>query len=138
MKLCDDVLTLFNARLDKSRDTTVYEKTVIHGISWYSSIKTNVSDKGLQSANVFVVRIPIEADFSGKEYCDAKTYTELEDVSRVFTLKQGDVMVKGTVSDSVTTPAQVHKEHPETTFTIHSVVDNRRALNAKHWKVGGA
>ena len=31
MKLCEDTLTLFNARLDQEQDCTVYEKTVISG-----------------------------------------------------------------------------------------------------------
>jgi hypothetical protein len=138
MKLCGDTLTLFNARLDKVNDTTVYEKTVISGISWYSTIKTVVGDTGLKSANQFTIRIPLDADFSGKAYCDPASYTAADDVSGLFTLKQGDVVVKGTVPDTITTPAQIHKAYPETAFTIQGVIDNRRALNAKHWRVVGA
>ena len=138
MKLCGDTLTLFNARLDKVNDTTVYEKTVISGISWYSTIKTVVSDTGLKSANQFTIRIPLDADFSGKAYCDPASYTGAEDVSGLFTLRQGDVIVKGAVPASIVTPAQAHKAYPDTAFTIQGVTDNRRAPNAKHWRVVGA
>lgn len=138
MKLCGDTLTLFNARLDKVNDTTVYEKTVISGISWYSTIKTVVGDTGLKSANQFTIRIPIDADFSGKAYSDPASYTGAEDVSGLFTLRQGDVIVKGAVPSSIITPAQVHKAYPDTAFTIQGVTDNRRAPNAKHWRVVGA
>lgn len=138
MKLCNDTLTLFNARLDKTRDTTVYEKTVISGISWYGSVKTAVGDTGLKSANQFTVRIPTTADFGGKVYCDPASYTAAEDVSGLFTLKQGDVIVKGSVPASITTPTQAHKAYPDTAFTIQGVTDNRRAPNAKHWRVVGA
>lgn len=138
MKLCNDTLTLFNARLDKVRDCTVYEKTVITGISWYGTVKTTVGDTGLKSANEFIIRIPLDADFGGKEYCDGESYTKAEDVSAKFTLKQGDVIVKGIVPDSITTPAQATKAYPDTSFTIRGVTDNRRAPNAKHWKVVGA
>ncbi len=138
MKLCEDTLTLFNARLDKAQDTTVYEKTVISGISWYSTVKTVVGDTGLKSANQFTIRIPLDADFSGKAYCDPVSYTGADDVSGLFTFKQGDVIVKGAVPDTITTPAQAHKAYPDTAFTIQGVTDNRRALNAKHWRVVGA
>lgn len=138
MKLCEDTLTLFNARLDKVNDTTVYEKTVISGISWYSTIKTVVGDTGLKSANQFTIRIPLDADFSGKAYCDPASYTGAEDVSGLFTLRQGDVIVKGAVPSSITTPVQAHKAYPDQAFTIQGVTDNRRAPNAKHWRVVGS
>ena len=138
MKLIGDTITLYNARHDKTEDCTVYNKTVIRGISWYGSVQTTLGDTGLKSANVFTVRIPDDADFGGKEYCDAASYTEAEDVSGLFTLKQGDLVVKGIVPDSVETPAQIHKRYPEVSFTIKGVTDNRRAPNAKHWKVVGA
>ena len=60
------------------------------------------------------------------------------DVSALFTLKQGDVIVKGIVPDSIVTPVQATKAYPDTSFTIKGVTDNRRAPNAKHWKVVGA
>lgn len=138
MKLCNDTLTLFNARYDKTQDCTVWEKTVITGISWYSTIKTTVGDTGIKSANAFIIRIPLDADFDDKAYTDPASYTGAESVSGLFTLKQGDVIVKGSVPDTITTPAQAHKAYPDTAFTIQGVTDNRRALNAKHWKVVGA
>lgn len=138
MKLAQDVLTLFNTRFDKVNDCTAYEKTVISGISWYSTIKTTVADTGLKSANMFIIRIPTTADFSGKAYTDPISYTGAGDVSNLFTLKQGDTIVKGAVPDTIQTPAQAHKAYPETAFTIMGVTDDRRAPNAPHWKVVGA
>lgn len=138
MKLCGDTLTLFNARLDQTEDCTVYEKTVISGISWYGTVKTTVGDTGLKSANQFTIRIPTDADFGGKAYCDPASYTEAGDVSGLFTLRQGDVIVKGSVPATITTPAQAHMAYPDTSFTIQGVTDNRRAPNAKHWRVVGA
>lgn len=138
MKLCEDTLTLFNSRFDTDTDLTVYEKTVISGISWYGMVKTAVGDTGLKSANQFTIRIPIGADFGGKSYCDPRSYTGADDVSGLFTLRQGDVIVKGSVPDTITTPAQACKAYPDTSFTIQGVTDNRRVPNAKHWRVVGA
>lgn len=138
MKLCNDTLTLFNAYLDREKDLTVYKKTVISGVSWYSHIKSTVGENGLKSANEFIVRIPVNADFGGKTYADPQSYTQAGEVEGLFTLKQGDVMVKGTVADAITSPAQACKAYPSTSFTIHGVTDNRRAPNAPHWRVVGA
>ena len=138
MRLTNDRLTLFNAWYDKAQDCTVYKKTVITGISWYSTIKTNVGDTGLKSANMFLIRIPVEANTGGKSYTSPAAFDSAENVDSLFTLRQGDVIVKGTVSGLITTPAQAHKAYPDAAFTIMGVTDNRRALHARHWKVVGA
>lgn len=137
MKLCNDVLTLYNQRHNKVEDATEYVRTVISGISWYSTVKSAVSDKGLKSANMYVIRIPATADFGGKSWTDPKSYTAADDVSSLFTLNEGDIVVKGALADENPTFAQLHKNNAEC-FTVLSVTDNRRAPNAPHWKVVGA
>lgn len=137
MKLCTDSITLYNARLDKEKDCTVYERTVISGVSWYGTVKSTVDRNGLTSANQFTIRIPIDADFSGKAYAEPESYTAAEDVSGLFTLNEGDLIVKGAVADVNITPAALRKAHPDT-ITILGVTDNRRAPHAKHWRVVGA
>ncbi len=137
MKLCNDTLTLYNARRNREKDCTVYERTVIAGISWYSVVKSTVTDKGLKTANLYTIRIPIDADFNGKSWIDPKGYTQADDVSALFTLDEGDVIVKGIGPENITSPAQLHKQYSDS-FTVLSVTDNRRAPNAKHFKVVGA
>lgn len=137
MNLCDDTLTLYNRRHDPANDRDVYHRTVISGISWYSTVKSTVTERGLKSANLYTIRIPLDADFNGKNWIDPKGYTEAGDVSNLFTLNEGDLIVKGKVSLEITVPAQIHQQFSEA-FTVLSVTDNRRALNAKHWKVVGA
>lgn len=41
MKLCNDTITVFNAKLDQTLDATVYVPTVIHGVSWYGGEKVH-------------------------------------------------------------------------------------------------
>ena len=137
MNLCNDTLTLFNRRLDPKSGYDEYHRTVISGISWYSTVKSTVTDKGLKSANLYTIRIPIDAVFDGKSWIDPKGYTEAENVDGLFTLNEGDLIVKGSVTLDNATPAQIHKQFSEA-FTVLSVTDNRRAPNAKHWKVVGA
>lgn len=133
MKLANDTLTIIGSYLDTEEDTTAYTYTVIPGISWYSTIKTSVGDTGLKSGNLFTIRIPKESGDAVGTYVDPGSYTG---AAGTFTLRQGDVIVRGAVSGM--SPAQALKANPGSSFRIMGVTDNRRAPNAPHWKVTGA
>lgn len=136
MNLCNETITVFNARLDKESGFDRYYGSVINGASWYSEIVANVDSAGLKAANKFTIRIPENADFGGKIYVSPLEYAETEDASNLFTLKNGDIVVRGAVTDSGVKPADLHKLYEA--FTVLGVTDNRRAPNAPHWKVVGA
>lgn len=135
MKLCSETITVFNTRLDESTGKDLYYPTVISGASWYCEIVSTVNE-GLKAANKFTIRIPENADFGGKVYADTLTYANAEDVTGLFTLKNGDIVVRGAVTDTGLRPAVLHKNYE--VFTILGVTDNRRAPHAPHWKVVGA
>lgn len=134
MKLCNETITVFNARYDADTGYDVYVPTVITGTSWYCEIASNVDSSGLKAANKFTVRIPADADFSGKEYADPITYRETGSDS-LFTLANGDIVVKGSVNEEGLLPKQMQERYES--FTILGVSDDRRA-RAPHWKVVGS
>lgn len=136
MKLCNDTVTVLNKKLDPEKGWYIYNPTVIHGVSWYSRIVSNVDSNGLHAANEFVIRIPLDADFGGKEYITPIDYENETIIAGVFTLANGDVIVKGEVDGNLT-PAQLKEQNYEF-CTILGVTDNRRAPNAKHFKVVGS
>ena len=82
MKLCNDTITVFNARVDPDVGGDVWAPTVLTGCSWYATDASTVdaSKGGLVAANKVTVRIPAEAAPEG------------------FGLKNGDVIVKGDAS----------------------------------------
>lgn len=136
MRLCTDLITVFNTRFDAVNDRDAYVPTVITGISWYNETASNVDSSGLRAADKYTIRIPVGADFSGKSYVDPLAY-QTSDVSKTFTLKSGDIIVKGNASSVVNPcPSVLQKSYPDM-VTVLSVTDNRRALRAKHWKVVG-
>ena len=135
MKLCLETITIFNARLDKSLDATVYIPTVIKGVSWYGSMQSTVDANGLKAASQYTIRIPLNADTAGKTYVTPTDYAAVDIVSDVFTLNEGDIIVQGAYEDKITQPSQLKTLHG---VTILAVTDNRRALHAPHWKVVGA
>ena len=117
MKLCNDTITVFTARVDPELGDDVWTPTVIKDVSWYA---TDASKGGLVAANKVTVRIP------------AKVYPEgLE-------LKNGDVIVKGDASGAESpTPAKLKKAYGGDFMTVLAVTDNRRAPRAPHVKVIG-
>lgn len=136
MKLCNTTVTVYNARLDRELDATVYVPTIINGVSWYGSVKSTVDASGLKAANQYTVRIPLDADTEGKSYTDAREYKAADDVTGLFTLNEGDFIVKGAFSDTLTVPPS--KSTTSNFFTILAATDNRRAPKSPHWKVTGA
>ena len=78
----------------------------------------------------------MNADFSGKAYADPIAYAG-GDPNYLFTLKNGDIIVRGAVDEQGLRPADLKKKYPEI-VTILGVTDNTRAPHSKHWKVVGA
>lgn len=139
MKLCNDVITVFNARVDPATGGNVWTATVIDGVSWYMTDASTVdaSKGGLVAANKATIRIPVEAKVSGKVYTDPISYKGAESVAGLWTLQQGDIIVRGDGSATQSpTPAALKKTFADC-VTVLSVTDNRRAPNAPHWRVTG-
>ena len=161
MKLCNETITVFNRTWNAETGREVYVPTIIKGVSWFSELVSAVDATGLHAADRFIIRIPQDADFSGKQYVEPNAFQEkASDTYKIlgpdskpllsedgdfivyyihddeFTLKSGDVIVKAAVEESIS-PAQLQKRFVEC-CTILGVTDNRRAPNAPHFKVVGA
>lgn len=138
MKLCNDTITVFNARVDPEEGGNVWAPTVITGASWYATDASTVdaSKGGLVAANKATIRIPVEANASGKQYADPVSYASAEDVSEMWTLKGGDIVVKGEVEGDDWTPARLKAAYADC-VVILGVTDNRRAPRAPHWRITG-
>jgi len=135
VKLCNETITLFTAKLNPGTGTEDYYPTVIRGVSWYCEIASSVDSSGLRTANKFIIRIPEDADFSGKTYVDPVTYANGSSET-AFTLKSGDILVKGVVGENDLRPADLRRKYSEV-VTVLGVTDNRKGQHARHWKVVG-
>lgn len=137
MRLCNETVTLYNMVLDQSTGYDVCKRTVITGVSWFCEIASNVNDTGLKAANKFIIRIPENADFSGKAYIPSKQYDTSASPEQYFTLREGDIIVHGIAEEESPKPAEIHAKYDEA-VTVLGVTDNRRGEHGKHWKVVGA
>ena len=136
MKLCNDTITVINRRWDATNGYDAYNLTVIRGASWYHADASAVDSNGLHATDRFVVRIPTDADTGGKTYADPATYEAAQSASGLWTLKNGDLIVKAEVTTMPETIASLRGSYGEI-MTVLSVTDNRRAPNASHFKVVG-
>ena len=138
MKLCNDTITVFNARVDPDVGGNVWVPTVITGASWFATDASTVdaSKGGLVAANKATIRIPVDAGTGGKQYTDPVSYASAEDVSGLWTLKGGDIVVKAALEGDDWTPAEL-KATCADCVVILGVTDNRRAPNAPHWRITG-
>jgi hypothetical protein len=134
MKECKDTITVFNARMDAEGGYDDYYPTIIRNVSVFLQVASEVTLSGLNAANKVTVRIPIDADFSGKE-CVEPVHFSAADPATAFTLKQGDVIVEAEETEHLN-PVQL-KEKYGSVITILGVTDNRKRPRAKHWKVVG-
>lgn len=136
MRLCNETITVFNAMLDEDSGMDAYFPTVIAGVSWHCEIASTVDSSGLKAANKFTIRIPEDADCGGKTYAAPAAYAG-GDPKTTFTLKSGDIIVKGAVTQEGLRPADLKRICGEV-VTVLGVTDNRRGQFARHWKVVGA
>lgn len=127
-----DVITIFNPVYNEETGMDTYEATVIRGVSWVSSLSANTDTAGLQSNTTCVIRIPEDADFSGKTYVEPELY---EGQEGTFTFMTGDTVVHGEETE-LTTLAELHRKY-KPVITVLTVTDNRKAPNARHWKLEG-
>ena len=135
MRLCDDVITVFNANVDPATRGDVWKATVIRGVSWYRARKQAVEKGrgGLSAAGTCVIRIPADANADDKAYVEGAAY----DGEGCWTLRGGDVVARGAFPGGDWTPGRLTEAGAEW-VTVTAVTDNRRAPRGRHWQVEGS
>ena len=133
--MCDDVITVFNGRVDPATGYAVYAPTVLRGCRWFSRAACAVTDSGLVAKNLLTARIPMDVDAGGKRYAEPAAYRAAEDASELWTLQKGDAVVRGAASGNHT-PATLRAAFDQV-FTVVGVTDNTGAKRGGHWKVVG-
>ena len=125
-------ITVFNKRYDRAERTERFYGTQIRG--------TSSGSKELSKSDAYTIRIPADADTSGKKYADQKAYSELDDTvfSGYWTLQPGAIIVQGLVDLETATETELRQSYPEVIF-VRNFTDNRSrgSSSMKHWRVGG-
>ena len=136
MRLANETITVFNKRANTDGGYT-WNPTTITGASWYESDAQTVDPQGgFVAAGKITIRIPTNADAGGKTYADPLTYRNAADVSALWTLEGGCVIVRGAVTGNTWTPKTLAAAYAGI-CTVMAVTDNRRAPREPHFKVVG-
>lgn len=130
-------ITIYNKKIIKGQDKAEYNPVHIRGVHWYTDIKTEITEKGLVTANVFKIRIPVDADTGGKKYVDPETYAKLADVSESWTIENGDIFVRGIVSDDIVKASDILQKYKDISGKVLSWSNNIFG-SLPHWRIGGA
>lgn len=127
-------ITIYNHRYDKETRFDDWQRIVIRGVHFYVDNKVVLGDGGLNSADVYKIRIPEDAECD-REYLPEDAYASEEEVSMYWTLQNGDYIVRGECLLNIEKPSdlkQLHKQYCK----ITSWSDNRFG-GLPHWRIGG-
>ena len=132
----NSTITIFNRRLDASGNDVLIP-TVSDRASWFYGQGSSKGQYG-DNEDSYSVRIPFDADASGKEYIDACQWKNLTDVSGYWTIQKDDIVVRGEMSGSVTDQTEIMSATDDC-FLVNSFANNtiRGSDAVKHWRIGG-
>lgn len=127
-------ITIYNHKYDKATRLDEWRRTVIHGVHFYVDNKVSVGDSGLNSADVYKIRIP-EDSGCDSQYVPEDEYASAVSTAGIWTLQDGDYVVIGECDLEIERPADLSKAHRRH-CKITSWSDNRFG-GLPHWKIGG-
>ena len=108
-------ITIYHESYNPETRLKEWEPTQYPGVNWYGKQAVSVADNGLNTADSYIVRIPTD---------------------KPVTVATGDLVVKGLVTEQITSPSQLVKKYE--CFTVTAVRDNRRGLPImQHWRIEG-
>lgn len=137
MYLCDEVISVFNARVNGDSGEVEYLPTVIRGASWHGEKGEALSDEGgMRQSGKITARIPADADAGGKRWAEPEAWRGAGEPGSLWTLACGDIIVRGKATGGGWTLRRIRESFSERA-TVLAVADNRRAPNAPHWRVSG-
>ena len=133
-----ETVTLYNRRETKDangRTLVSWVRTALTGCSWVRRMERVRDSTTVTMAEMIVCRIPESDAYRAPEAWDALAAT-----TGLFTLAPGNIIVHGTVTDTITTSAAlVDKYKRQGVMTVQSVADNTRVLlRTGHYVARGA
>lgn len=127
-------ITIYNRKFDKKTSFDLWNRTVIRDVHVYVDHKVSVGDTGLNSADVYKIRIPDNVG-NADLYLPPEEYVALENPSGHWTIQNADHIVLGVCDLKIDRPAElqaIRLRHCKVT----SWSDNRFG-GLPHWRIGG-
>lgn len=127
-------ITIYNRLEDKKNRLDVWQKTVISGVHVYVDNKVDLGETGINSADVYKIRIPAEVKVAGA-YLSPEEYKKADNPENHWTIQNDDWIVVGVCDVDIEKPSDL-KDFRERSCKVISWSDNRFG-GLLHWRIGG-
>lgn len=136
--LINSDLTLYNKYIDPTTRTEKYQRAEIIGVTWQGRKAANGLHSGLFASNSVSVFIPFARNAN---YVQPIAWQALVTKTEKWTLQDGDVIVKGLVSDEITASPVFTmtnlKAKYDNVLVITSVdMMDMGSADMQHWQIG--
>lgn len=129
-------ITIYNRKLDPETRTYVWLRTIISSVWWHTEQKVQITDNGLQSADIHKIRIPKKTFPDG--YLPPEEYARIPLIwaEKHWTVENGDLFVKGIVTDGITKESDLQNKG----YQIGKVLSHSENFfgGNPHIRIGGA
>ena len=133
--LTNATITIYNRIPGKKNTCDAWHRTVIRDVHVYVDHKASVGDSGLNSAEVYKIRIPTDVE-NADQYLPPEEYVKKDNPGNYWTIQIDDHVVMGECDKEIENPADL-KDVRLRHCKVLSWSDNRfRGL--PHWRIGGA
>lgn len=133
--LTNATITIYNRIPGKKNTFDAWHRTVIRDVYVYVDHKASVGDSGLNSAEVYKIRIPTDVE-NADQYLPPEEYVKKDNPGYYWTIQIDDRIVLGECDKEIEKPADlagVRLRHCK----VLSWSDNRFG-GLPHWRIGGA
>ena len=128
-------ITLYNHYYNAEKRLDQWKRTLIKGVHFFADHKVSVGDNGVNNADLYKIRIPVDADIDGEYLAEDDWLSAGEDILGKWTLQSDDIVVLGECDMDIERPAEL-KEAGKRYCKITSWSDNRFG-GLPHWRIGG-
>lgn len=132
--LANATITVYNHRYDSLTHFDTWHRTVIENVHIYVNHKASAGDSGLNSAEVYKIRIPADVE-NADQYLPPEEYAKLEDLEEHWTIQTDDQIVLGEYAQEIERPADL-KDVRLRHCKVLSWSDNRFG-GLPHWRIEG-
>lgn len=133
--LTNATITIYNRIPGKKNTFDTWHRTVIRDVHVYVDHKASVGDSGLNSAEVYKIRIPTDVE-NADQYLPPEEFVKKDNQGNYWTIQIDDHIVLEECTKEIEKPADL-KDVRLRHCKVLSWSDNRFG-GLSHWRIGGA
>ena len=133
--LTNATITLYNRKPGNKNTFDTWHRTVIRDVHVYVDHKASAGDSGLNSAEVYKIRIPTDVE-NADQYLPPEEFVKKDNPGNYWTIQIDDHIVLEECIKEIEKPADL-KDVQLRHCKVLSWSDNRFG-GLPHWRIGGA